>query len=449
MAKLNIAPLTGGYSAIAALNAAFDAIEAAIENTLSRDGTTPNTMSANLDMNSRKVINLAAPTGAADAVRLVDLQNASTDNPLPIQTGNGGKVLTTDGSVTSWSVLATLLGTELSAVADRLMYFTSASAISLTPLSAFIRTLLDDVDAAAARATLGAVAAGAVGSTGITQNTGKLLGRTTASAGAIEEITPSAHFIFSGGALKFPAGIGPLPYAGSSIPAGWLECNGASVSRTTYADLFAAIGTTFGSADGNSFNLPDMQGRVPVGVGTGTIAENGTGGDVSIGSDTLAVPSNDDRWITGMSVLFTLSSGTITGLTSGNTYYIVRASATTVKLASSLANAQNGTVVDLTAISSPVWNITHTHVARSLGAKGGNDVHAMSSTELVSHNHTQNSHAHGGGQASGTIQDVGGGTAGGNDASTGGATATNNPTGGTAAMNNMPPYLATKFIISI
>ena len=48
-----------------------------------------------------------------------------------------------------------------------------------------------------------------------------------------------------------------------SVPDGWLECNGAAVSRTTYADLFKVIGTKYGAGDGSTtFNLPDMNGRV-------------------------------------------------------------------------------------------------------------------------------------------------------------------------------------------
>ena len=46
--------------------------------------------------------------------------------------------------------------------------------------------------------------------------------------------------------------------AENSVPDGWLECDGSPVSRTAYAELFAAIGTTFGAGDGvNTFNLPD------------------------------------------------------------------------------------------------------------------------------------------------------------------------------------------------
>lgn len=52
-----------------------------------------------------------------------------------------------------------------------------------------------------------------------------------------------------------------LPFAGSIIPAGFLLANGAAVSRTSYSDLFAIVGTTYGAGDGAStFNLPDTRG---------------------------------------------------------------------------------------------------------------------------------------------------------------------------------------------
>ncbi|WP_430433983.1 phage tail protein [Methyloversatilis sp.] len=51
-------------------------------------------------------------------------------------------------------------------------------------------------------------------------------------------------------------------FAASVPPAGWLECDGAAVSRTTYAALFLAIGTTFGAGDGSTtFNIPDCRGE--------------------------------------------------------------------------------------------------------------------------------------------------------------------------------------------
>lgn len=50
-----------------------------------------------------------------------------------------------------------------------------------------------------------------------------------------------------------------LPYGGSTAPTGWLLCNGGAISRTTYADLFAIIGTNYGAGDGSTtFNLPNL-----------------------------------------------------------------------------------------------------------------------------------------------------------------------------------------------
>lgn len=50
-------------------------------------------------------------------------------------------------------------------------------------------------------------------------------------------------------------------FVGATAPAGYLLCNGQSLSRTTYATLYAIIGTKYGTADGNSFNIPDFRGR--------------------------------------------------------------------------------------------------------------------------------------------------------------------------------------------
>ena len=76
-----------------------------------------------------------------------------------------------------------------------------------------------------------------------------------------------------------PGGI--MAYGGASAPSGWFICDGSAVSRTTYADLFAVIGTTYGAGDGSTtFNLPDLQQRFPLGkavAGTGNTL-GGVGG---------------------------------------------------------------------------------------------------------------------------------------------------------------------------
>jgi microcystin-dependent protein len=53
---------------------------------------------------------------------------------------------------------------------------------------------------------------------------------------------------------------------GNNPPAGWLFCDGDSISQSEYSDLFSVIGTTFGGSGGN-FNLPDLKDRIPIGIG--------------------------------------------------------------------------------------------------------------------------------------------------------------------------------------
>lgn len=88
-------------------------------------------------------------------------------------------------------------------------------------------------------------------------------------------------------------------FAFNTPPDGYLVCNGATVSRETYADLFNVIGTTFGSGNGSTtFNLPDLRDRYIIGANTnalGTqIAEQLPNiiGDVSFGHSKVAEASN-------------------------------------------------------------------------------------------------------------------------------------------------------------
>ena len=64
---------------------------------------------------------------------------------------------------------------------------------------------------------------------------------------------------------EVPTGV-LYPYVGSSAPSGYVLCDGSAISRTTYAELFAVLGTAYGSGDGSTtFNVPDLRGRVPAG----------------------------------------------------------------------------------------------------------------------------------------------------------------------------------------
>ena len=79
----------------------------------------------------------------------------------------------------------------------------------------------------------------------------------------------ATKYDFDGGNLTGIEGIPTatiVPWSDSSVPTGFLECNGQAVSRSTYSALFAIVGTTYGAGDGSStFNVPDLQNNVPVG----------------------------------------------------------------------------------------------------------------------------------------------------------------------------------------
>ena len=116
----------------------------------------------------------------------------------------------------------------------------------------------------------GAVTAKAITGTSITASGGGTITGThvgdgaqlTALAGAniTANSIPSTALIAAVREALCPPGT-VVAYMGTTAPAGWLLCNGASVSRSTYASLYAVIGNASGSADANSFNVPDLRGR--------------------------------------------------------------------------------------------------------------------------------------------------------------------------------------------
>ena len=214
----------------------------------------------------------------------------------------------------------------------------------------------------------------------------------------VKFVPPSAVFL-DGIISASPLPAGTLaPYAGpitvhadaasatptsSQPPAGWLWCAGQAVSRATYAALFAAIGTAYGSGDGSTtFNVPDLRGRLPIGLdnmgGTdaGRIGLSNTLGTTG-GSNTLStsqLPShNHDAGTLGTS-----SAGSHTHTDSGHTHgspdgaSFVTASGGAVIPATGIYNANNSAGENTaTGYANLQSNGAHTHpVTGSTGSAG-------------------------------------------------------------------------------
>lgn len=226
-----------------------------------------------------------------------------------------------------------------------------------------------------------------------------------------------------------------IDFAGSSAPSGFLLCDGSPVSRFTYGTLFGIISTTWGAGDGSTtFNVPDSRNRVSVGKGTGTKVATFASRSSNVITVTGLTNALNNEFQTGDVVQYSTTSSVITGLTNSTNYYVVRTGNLAFSLASSLANAQNGTAIALSSDGSGIQTFTLTFTTRTLGDTGGEENHAQNISELLSHSHVVNS------SGSGTL---------GINGSSGNSFSSNltNTTGGNSAMNIMSPfYVVTKII---
>jgi len=112
---------------------------------------------------------------------------------------------------------------------------------------------------------------------------------------SIADNSVTASKLASGAA--FAAGM-VMPTAATSAPSGWLLAYGQAISRSTYSDLFTAIGTTYGTGDGSStFNVPDLRGRVVAG-------QDDMGGS---SANRMTTPNGDTLGATGGAETHTLT----------------------------------------------------------------------------------------------------------------------------------------------
>ncbi len=318
MAKIDalsdISNLETGTSVFAANN---DKIEEAFDNTVSRDGSSPNQMEADFDMNGNRVLNLPAPASDFEPVRLIDFAASGDADALELElastmTGEGASKIGIEdvGGNYSGATVETALAEVMDALdahkADPANAHT-ASAITNVPAGGIGAT---DVQAAITeldteKASVGSVSdvagdvadvasdlsdhisdpADAHAASAITNDSG--VGGATVKD-ALDALLAAIPGV--GGSAFSTAPLGSiLPYAGASAPTAWMICDGTAISRTTYAALFAIAGTSFGVGDGSTtFNLPDLRGRVPMGSGTGSGLTARTRG-ASVGAETHAL----------------------------------------------------------------------------------------------------------------------------------------------------------------
>lgn len=166
-------------------------------------------------------------------------------------------------------------------------------------------------------------------------------------------------------------------YAGAAAPSGWLLCDGAAVSRATYADLFAVIGTTYGSGDGSTtFNLPDITGRVVAGkeasetrLTTAGCGINGGTLGAAGGAQTLSAHTH------GAGSLSAASGGTHTHDTGVGGGFATTAAGSGLTLS---VGAQNAT-----AASTGTTGSAHTHTVTGTSGSTGTGSHGSVQPTIV------------------------------------------------------------------
>lgn len=198
--------------------------------------------------------------------------------------------------------------------------------------------------------------------------------------------------------------------------------------------------SAWGKGDGSTtFNLPDLRNRAPIGIAASapTTTLSFEPAAVNTGTDTVTIP-NYVFPAQGQKVQVA-STGTLpTGLSAATDYYIIRASSTTIKFATSQANANAGTAIDLTGAGTGVITMTYTNSTQTvLGRTGGEENHGISQGEHAAHTHSLPS----------VTQNGGSGVSAGTGSNVFSAATVTGSQGSDSQHNNMQPFAVVNYII--
>ncbi len=120
-------------------------------------------------------------------------------------------------------------------------------------------------------------------------------------------------------------------FAGNYAPEGWLPCDGSAQSINTYQALYSLLGTTYGGDGVNNFKLPDLRGRLPIGMGQGTgLTARPLGQQTGTETVTLTVaqtPAHSHGFAAGGTASAASPQGLVPGTTSGFNLYATSATA--------------------------------------------------------------------------------------------------------------------------
>jgi len=242
-----------------------------------------------------------------------------TGNTITFTQGSGGNVSLQNGKAAQFYFDGAGSGAEAVRGLDNL---------EIATLECTGNAAVDGTLTVTGATTLSTVLGIASGGTGLTSFTaGDLMYATGSTTIAKLGIGSAGQFLKTNAGATAPAWstetdlcpVGSIiMYGAAAAPTNWLLCDGTAVNRTTYADLFSAIGTTYGSGNGSStFNVPNLQGVFPIGYDGGSSYALAATGGATTDTPTLS-GTNAGTTLTSAQIPAHAHGGVTTGWPSGS-----------------------------------------------------------------------------------------------------------------------------------